>query len=117
MRKLLFAIMAVISLAGCGDDGEDAAYKFVVGEVQDKQGLFRDQYKLSAPILNDRGAVVLLQIVDSNLAKKRAGILYILKRDQQLKFPAYQSQYTRFFLNTIPRSDEIKRHAKEASLL
>ena len=88
---LIFGGLAValfmVARAVIGPSSEDVAEKYIVQVMQDKQKLFKDQYDTDVVIDNERGAVVVVEIVDEKLVPPDVNryIMFALTREQSVK--------------------------------
>lgn len=94
------------------------AYEFVIRAAQDRQGLYKDQYELSAPFDNSRGTIVVAKITDKNILSDN-GYKYLafLLTKQQGGDGEYSGEYTYVFLVDAPDDDKVDALAKQAGFM
>ena len=87
--------------------------------MQDKQKLFKDQYDTDVVIDNERGAVVVVEIVDEKLVSPDVNkyIMFALTREQSVKSVQYDNTYVRIYLKEEPTNSEVEEFAKRNRLL
>lgn len=101
-------------------NGKEEALQFVATEMKDKKGLFKDQYEITIEYLNDRGAILLVDVtkfVKSSNNSDFKYILYILEKDQGTKYVNFlQNYHVKSFVNK-PEKSRIKEIAKEEMII